>query len=81
MKLYPNPTSNQATLSYVLKEAAALEIQLYDALGREIRTLYADEQSPGIHQLEIQRKEEASGLYYLKLKTKKSAWIVQLVWE
>ena len=46
---YPNPFNPSAAFSYDLPQAAFVLADIYDLLGREVRTLVAGNQPPGTH--------------------------------
>ncbi len=68
LKLYPNPTSDLANLSFDLSEQAVVKAQLMDLAGRVIYTLDAGTMSAGNHQLTIPTEAlQASGAYLVQL--------------
>ena len=46
---YPNPFQNSTTISYYLPENGAVQLKVYDALGREIDVLVDENKSVGTH--------------------------------
>jgi hypothetical protein len=67
---YPNPASNQATVRYAVPEthrATTVQLLLYDALGRRIRTLQASGKT-GRHERQFSVSDLASGVYFLRLR-------------
>jgi hypothetical protein len=55
LRAFPNPFRHQARLEYRLEEHSVVSVVLYDALGRQLGTLFAGSQLPGTHQLDIDR--------------------------
>jgi hypothetical protein len=51
MPNFPNPCNNGTTLSYTLKDAGSVLIEIYNVNGTLITTLMNDFQSPGSYQL------------------------------
>jgi hypothetical protein len=45
-----------------------VEVKVFDVLGREIVTLINEEQASGIHEVEFNGTELASGLYIYKIQ-------------
>ena len=71
---YPNPFNSNTTIVYHLKEAGHVKIEIYDVLGKKVRSLIDAEKNIGAHQLHWDGKNEsgetvASGLYLYKMKT------------
>jgi hypothetical protein len=56
LRAFPNPFRGQARLEYRLEERSEVSMVLYDALGRQLATLFAGWQPPGTHQLDIGRE-------------------------
>ncbi len=64
----PNPTSGRAEVQLVAEEAQDVRIDLYDMLGRRVRTLYDDRISaehPVLQQVNV--RDLASGTYFLRV--------------
>lgn len=66
--VYPNPVTNNATISYMLDHPAKINISLFDLAGKRIRILLDREQGPGKQSLTFEPKNLKSGFYYLVLK-------------
>ena len=65
----PNPVRNQATLSFAVKEAKKATLTLYNALGQEVRTVYAGRPAAGETQkARLDASTLASGVYVLRLR-------------
>ena len=69
----PNPFRQQTTLRYVLPEADAVTVRVYDLLGRRIHTLIDRQQPSGSHQLQWNGTSGgggpvASGMYFLRVR-------------
>lgn len=64
-KLYPNPADDVITLS-LTKQIQDAEIEMYDAMGRHIQSLYQVEDDPNIS---IDLAYIPSGAYYIYIKT------------
>jgi hypothetical protein len=63
---YPNPATTRTNLEYNLPTDARVTIELYDALGRQVRVLTDEAQSTGVYQLEIDTQSLTQGLYTIK---------------
>jgi len=70
---YPNPFNPQTTIRYQLTEPGFITLEIYDASGGKIRTMFKGKQSPGSHQVVWNGHSEAgapvaSGIYIYRLK-------------
>lgn len=67
---YPNPASTQATVRYAIpndqQTDEAVELALYDVLGRHVRTLPTSGKA-GRHERQLSVSDLASGVYFLRL--------------
>lgn len=68
-KVYPNPAPANFTLEVNLPENANLRVDLYNALGQYVNTLYNKLLLKGRYQLPLNKKAVLNGSYYLKLIT------------
>ena len=72
LQAYPNPTNDRAVISFDLTHDAKVELRLYDAAGRLVRTLVSGALRAGSHQLEWNGRSNAdealpSGTYFYQL--------------
>jgi len=65
---YPNPARGEATVRYALPGRQEVSIQLYDMLGRRVRTVVQSEQS-GRQERRLDLSGLSSGVYFLRLTT------------
>jgi len=71
---YPNPFNPATTIEYTLAKSGFTTVKIYNALGEEIRTLFAGEQNPGEHSLRWDGKDNrgtavSSGTYVLTVRS------------
>lgn len=65
---YPNPVRAQATVRFGTRDGGPARMELYDALGRHVRTLYSGETTGDeMHMHRIETSGLSSGLYLLRL--------------
>jgi hypothetical protein len=64
----PNPARGQVTFQYAVPEKRAVTIQLYDVLGRQVKTLLRRKQE-GRHEQVLDTSVLPSGTYFLRLQT------------
>jgi len=62
----PNPFSTVTTVKIYLPENSNVSLKVFDVLGREIETLAEGTLSRGIHRLQWDAEEMASGVYYCR---------------
>ncbi len=65
----PNPTRDKATISFSMREAGDIELELLDAQGRQLRILHSGFLNAGLHNSHCDAKGLASGSYYLRLRS------------
>jgi len=61
---YPNPFNPSTTISYTLPEAGAVQIKIYDILGREVAKLVDEQKSAGKYTVQWNGSNMASGIYF-----------------
>lgn len=66
---YPNPASSQTSIDIVLPEADKINVQIYDLMGRLIKTVLNEYLNTGKHTLEINTTTFASGIYFFKISS------------
>lgn len=69
----PNPTPAGVRFAYELPRAARVQLAVFDARGRRVRTLIDGVQEPGVHELHWRGDDEhkrrvARGQYYARLE-------------
>ena len=60
---YPNPFNPLTTIAYQLSKASAVRLEIFDILGRKVRTLVDGKQISGRHTVLFNAKQLASGVY------------------
>jgi hypothetical protein len=65
---YPNPVRSRATVRFGTRDGGLVRVELYDALGRRVRTLHSGEAPSGdMHTHHVEVSGLSSGLYFLRL--------------
>jgi len=67
VKLYPNPASDNATLSYTLTGQSEIRMELVNMLGERVINQYVGNQSAGTYTHQLDLSNVASGLYLMNL--------------
>ena len=64
---YPNPFNPSTTISFDLEKSGKVSLDVYDILGRKVRTLLSDDLQAGRHRVIFDASELASGQYIYRL--------------
>lgn len=65
---YPNPFNPTTTISFIIPQSQNVELKLFDVLGNEIAILMDEYQQAGVHKIEFNGTNLASGIYFYQLK-------------
>lgn len=65
---YPNPFNASTVIGYYLPEEGRVVIEIYDILGRKIKTLVDGMQPAGSHSVVWDAGGSSSGLYFYRMK-------------
>ncbi len=65
---YPNPFNPSTNIKFSLPKASNVRLTIYDAIGREVRTLLNNELSAGTHTIQWNASNLASGIYLYKIE-------------
>ncbi len=76
---YPNPFNASTTIEFSLPEESAVELVVYDLLGRKVATLAEGVKTAGIHTIIWTADDVPSGVYFARLETKNTAKNVKMV--
>jgi hypothetical protein len=66
---YPNPFNPSTVISYNLKQAGPVTLQIYNYLGELVATLANGIQAAGNHKITFNAAALNSGLYFYRLQT------------
>lgn len=64
---YPNPFNPSTVISYQLPAVSHVSLDVYDVLGRLVKTLVDSRQTPGRHSVVFDGSGLASGVYFYRL--------------
>ncbi|MFZ4592323.1 MAG: T9SS type A sorting domain-containing protein [Ignavibacteria bacterium] len=64
---YPNPFNPSTKIDYELPTDSKVKVIIYDALGREVRTLVNEDQKAGLYTIDFNAKDLSSGFYFYRL--------------
>jgi hypothetical protein len=65
---YPNPFNPATTISFSLPRKSFVSLKVFDALGREVAILLADELPAGTYARQWNAAGLASGVYFYRLQ-------------
>jgi|GEM_PF-5429260 len=68
-EVYPTPFRHTVNIQYALTHSADIEITLFDALGRRVKTLYNGHVEAGAHRLRTDGHMLSPGIYTVRLVT------------
>jgi|GEM_PF-1891096 len=69
---YPNPFNPSTTINYTIPQSSNIKIQVYDATGKEVKTLVNDFQQKGDYSISFDASRLSSGVYFYRLITANS---------
>jgi len=64
---YPNPFNPFTTIRFDIETGGKVNLEVFDILGRKVKTLISDELQSGHHELKFDASELASGQYIYRL--------------
>jgi hypothetical protein len=68
---YPNPFNPSTFIKYDLPEAARVRLDVYDVLGRRVKTLVDEPQVAGVHSVRFDGSGLSSGIYFYRINAGK----------
>ncbi len=80
-KVFPNPASNQFTISYTLNKSAEVDIRLFDLTGKEIKIIEKGLKEKGSNQqtYNVLNEKLTRGIYFIKFQFDKTNYTKKLV--
>ena len=65
----PNPTRSLSAIHYTLTSGQHVTLKLYDAQGRQLRTLVDQSQAAGQYRVDVDARALTNGVYFYRLDT------------
>lgn len=78
MSLFPNPTADQATLSFELQNSQVVEAVLMNVNGQIVQTIANEEMTEGTHELQITTSDLEAGIYFAVIRAGASTQTLRL---
>jgi hypothetical protein len=66
---YPNPFNPSTIVKFNLEKSSRITIDIFDCTGEKIQTLLDGIEPSGIHELKWDAVNQASGIYFIRLKS------------
>ncbi len=79
LRLFPNPTSENATVQFSLKQATPITMALYDLSGRLVKSWENKQYPLGLNEVTIGLEDVISGLYFLRLQGENGIITIKVV--
>ena len=80
VKVYPNPTQSNMTISLEVDKTQDYKITLYDMVGRLVKDdIYNGELANGKHSLELDLSSQASGQYQLEIVSENGNLVLPVI--
>jgi hypothetical protein len=68
---YPNPFNPVTKISYGLPNASNVSIEIYNAVGQKVETLYKGHKKAGYHEIDFNAANLSSGIYFYRVQAGK----------
>jgi hypothetical protein len=66
---YPNPFNPSTLIKYSINQPSYVTLKVFDALGREVKTLASNYQNAGIYEVNFKTDNLSSGIYFYTLQS------------
>lgn len=76
---YPNPSSQNVTVNFILKENSSVELSVVDLSGRLVHTSAKQNYTTGEHTVNLQSNKWTSGVYFIKLKANENNKTIKFI--
>ncbi len=77
LKVFPNPTSGNASIEFMLKNQMEMSVQLLDVNGRVVRSANHEFQA-GFNRYELNTSSLNNGVYFLRLLSEQGQQVVRI---
>jgi hypothetical protein len=74
MANYPNPFNPTTTIPFNLAVSGEIRLSVHDLLGREVAVMAQGMYPSGLHSIQFDAQQQASGLYLIRLRTHTGEW-------
>ncbi|MBZ0097784.1 MAG: T9SS type A sorting domain-containing protein, partial [Taibaiella sp.] len=67
--VFPNPTSSVAYVNFSLEANSDVKVIVTDAIGRTVNVMEKNDMETGMHRLNVDMSQQASGVYNVTIQT------------
>jgi hypothetical protein len=67
LSISPNPLTTQTEISYSLPDAGMVTLEIFDHVGKKIKTVVSEQKSEGTHHIGFNSSGIPAGIYYCEL--------------
>lgn len=67
---YPNPFNPSTNIKYTLSSSGFVSVGIYNLLGKRVKSLVNKSQGPGNHEVMVDMKNYASGVYFYRINVR-----------
>ncbi|MCO5267269.1 MAG: S8 family serine peptidase [Brumimicrobium sp.] len=79
LSCYPNPSSNNVTINFVLSENSDVQLEIFDINGRLVYNRDKSNFTIGAHSININSTPWSKGMYFIKLKANETGKTIKFV--
>ena len=76
---YPNPFNPSTTIEYSIPESANVKLIIFNPLGEKVATLVNNYEEAGIHKVNFDARDFASGIYLYRIDTGKYSSVKKMI--
>jgi hypothetical protein len=76
---YPNPFDVSTVITYDIDSKMNVSLELFDALGRRVRSLEQGSKLPGTYRVFLDGSDLPSGLYFCRLRTDRTDMVRRML--
>lgn len=76
---YPNPFNPATVISYTIPQSGMVTLKIFDALGREVKTLVNEHKAPERYSVEFDASELSSGFYFCRMVSADFSKTIKLI--
>ena len=69
LSVYPNPLSNNTTISFSLSQSEKVSLNIFDANGRLMKTIFENVLNEEKHSVKWNVEKVNAGIYFLRIQT------------
>lgn len=77
--VYPNPATDNITISYNLDEASDVQLRVYNVLGEIVKSQFMSNVEAGVHNYSVNLDDMPMGIYLFSLNTKQGLKTARVV--